>query len=167
MEAVFVGKLDSIAYLPLDFISTRIQGQQFYEPADLKAITQVRPQGDFGDNEAEIVEKQVEMFWEMIEDFTPEERNQFLRFVWGRCRLPKNTTGVTFNYYLNPVQKIDPTRGKKKEGEREPVPKWEEDSIPQSHTCTFQFDAPVFSSMEKMKEMVMFAWANAQSGVED
>jgi len=28
-------------------------------------------------------------FWEVMEEFTNEERSLFLRFVWGRTRLPR------------------------------------------------------------------------------
>lgn len=29
-------------------------------------------------------------FWEVMEEFTNQERSLFLRFVWGRTRLPRN-----------------------------------------------------------------------------
>lgn len=29
-------------------------------------------------------------FWEVLEAFSPLERSLFLRFVWGRTRLPRN-----------------------------------------------------------------------------
>ena len=175
MEAVFVGKLDSIAYLPLEFISQRIQGLQFFERADLEKITQVRAQGDFGEEGCDtnrVEKEQMKMFWEIIDDFTPEERNEFLRFVWGRCRLPKNSAGINFLYYLNPEGKVDSAQEKKmQEAMKNPdfklKPKWQKDSIPQSHTCTFQFDTPEFSEKKIMREQILYAMASAQSGVED
>ena len=96
------------------------------------------------------------MFWEVIDEFTPEERNEFLRFVWGRSRLPKNSAGINFLYYLNPESKVDKAEERRiQESLKNPhfklTPKWAKDSIPQSHTCTFQFDTPEFSSREIMK----------------
>ena len=32
----------------------------------------------------------VQWFWEILETFSPSERSLFLRFVWGRTRLPRN-----------------------------------------------------------------------------
>lgn len=34
-------------------------------------------------------EKLVQWFWEVMEEFTNQERSLFLRFVWGRTRLPR------------------------------------------------------------------------------
>ena len=31
----------------------------------------------------------VQWFWEVMEEFTTQERSLFLRFVWGRTRLPR------------------------------------------------------------------------------
>jgi E3 ubiquitin-protein ligase HERC2 len=31
----------------------------------------------------------VQWFWEVMEEFTNQERSLFLRFVWGRNRLPR------------------------------------------------------------------------------
>jgi len=30
----------------------------------------------------------VEFFWKALTEYTPEERSMYLRFVWGRSRLP-------------------------------------------------------------------------------
>lgn len=34
-------------------------------------------------------DKLVQWFWEILSDFTNQERSLFLRFVWGRTRLPR------------------------------------------------------------------------------
>jgi hypothetical protein len=31
----------------------------------------------------------VQWFWEILSEFTNQERSLFLRFVWGRTRLPR------------------------------------------------------------------------------
>lgn len=31
----------------------------------------------------------VQWFWEVMEEFSNQERSLFLRFVWGRTRLPR------------------------------------------------------------------------------
>lgn len=34
-------------------------------------------------------DKLVQWFWEILSEFTNQERSLFLRFVWGRTRLPR------------------------------------------------------------------------------
>lgn len=34
-------------------------------------------------------DKLVQWFWDVMEEFTNQERSLFLRFVWGRTRLPR------------------------------------------------------------------------------
>ena len=34
------------------------------------------------------------MFWRVFESFTDEERTMYLKFVWGRSRLPTDITGL-------------------------------------------------------------------------
>jgi E3 ubiquitin-protein ligase HERC2 len=31
----------------------------------------------------------IQWFWDVMEEFTNQERSLFLRFVWGRTRLPR------------------------------------------------------------------------------
>ena len=50
------------------------------------------------DNEAS--ERIKEWFWKMLEEFTPEQRTQYLKFVWGRAKLPTNMKNINDNHCL-------------------------------------------------------------------
>ena len=92
MNTVLDGRLDVIAYLPVTEIQQRICGRPDYDIEDLKLITAYKKQDDkITDQE---LEDQKEKFWRTLENFNKDERAQYLMFVWGRSRLPKNLLGV-------------------------------------------------------------------------
>ncbi|CAE7895047.1 Herc2, partial [Symbiodinium sp. KB8] len=57
-------------------------------------------------------------FWEAMEEFTPKERAMYLRFVWGRSRLPLTSAGF------------------------------------------FSIELPAYTSKEKLKEKLSYAFTN-------
>ncbi|KAL0221363.1 hypothetical protein RCL1_001217 [Eukaryota sp. TZLM3-RCL] len=76
----------------------------------------------------------VRMFWAVLESFTQKQRQAFLRFVWGRTRLPKRG-GSKF-------QIVDISGA----------------GLPISHTCFFQIDIPrAYTSQEHMRERFLYA----------
>lgn len=44
-------------------------------------------------------------FWEVIESFTHKDRARFLRFVWGRSRLPR-ATQFAETFKVGPLQHL-------------------------------------------------------------
>eukprot|EP01087_Luapelamoeba_hula_P012781 TRINITY_DN3603_c0_g1_i4.p1 TRINITY_DN3603_c0_g1~~TRINITY_DN3603_c0_g1_i4.p1 ORF type:complete len:4801 (-),score=871.08 TRINITY_DN3603_c0_g1_i4:39-14441(-) len=85
--------------------------------------------------------KEVEFFWETLRSFSQEERSLFLRFVWGRSRLPVQSEWPT-KFTLRLL---------KNEGK-------ERDSyLPSAHTCFFSLDLPVYSSAAILKEKLLKA----------
>ncbi len=43
---------------------------------------------------------QIVQFWKVIEGFTDLERQMYLKFVWGRSRLPYDTEGLRDKHYI-------------------------------------------------------------------
>ena len=102
MDAVLNGKLDSMAYLPLDFIIIRVQGAATYSVEDLKKITTYNHQSykDEARADAEL-EEQKAIFWEAVSTFDEEEKIKFMIFVRALNRLPASLDGLNFRYMLN------------------------------------------------------------------
>ena len=73
----------------------------------------------------------------MFEEFSQEERASYLKFVWGRTRLP-----------IEPGQ----TRHKIKL-----VPGWAANALPQSHTCFFTLDLPPYQTDEMCRSRIIYA----------
>ena len=77
-------------------------------------------------------------FWEVVEQFTPEQMSQLLRFATGRVRLPPQIKqGDTFL-----ILDVGGSRM---------------DSLPTSSTCFHRLHMPDYSSFEKMRQMLLIA----------
>jgi hypothetical protein len=81
----------------------------------------------------------IEWLWEILESYSQSLREKFLRFVWGRSRLPTTEQGWG-------EAKMTVTTGCGRT-----------DGLPLSHTCNFQLDLPHFSSKSKLRERLTFA----------
>lgn len=68
----------SIAYLSWEGIESRACGEKIFNTEKLKSITKF----DRCNEELE------ERFWRVFESFSELEKQQYLKFVWGRTRLP-------------------------------------------------------------------------------
>ena len=79
------------------------------------------------------------MFWEMFCTFTQEERQMYLKFVWGRDKLPLDCAN------LRDKHKIEVKRYANK------------DSHPQAHTCYFTIDVPEYQSLQIMTAKIKMA----------
>ncbi|KAK7116135.1 hypothetical protein V1264_001871 [Littorina saxatilis] len=86
----------------------------------------------------------IKWFWTILEDFTNEERIQFLRFISGRTRLPSNPADITQRFQI-----MTSDRGL--------------DSLPTSQTCFFQLRLPMYSSIEVMAERLRYAIHHCRS----
>ena len=161
MDEVLDGKLDVIAYLPFKDIKKRISGRKTYTWKDLERITKYKPQEDDKGKlpTDEELNKQKTMFWEIIESFDDEMRAKYLNFVWSRDRLPSNISGEVHTYMLCRETQTGNKKTKK-------AIKWAVDSIPTSHTCTFEFEAPYYSDKATFKRQLELA-ITSSAGVED
>lgn len=81
----------------------------------------------------------VKMFWEVLETFSAEERQMFLRFAWGRSRLPLSCEDFDQKFVIMPSSSNN------------------DRVLPKSHTCFFQFELPRYSTKEIMKRKLLYA----------
>ena len=86
----------------------------------------------------------VKYFWNIIDEFTNEERTAFLRFVWARSRLPTSVQDFDMNFRLQGPQ------GKAKDGDRD-------SHLPHAQTCFFSLSLPHYSSQEVMRQKLQYA----------
>lgn len=86
----------------------------------------------------------VKNFWTAMESFSSEERQLFLRFVWGRSRLPISESDWATQFTINNFSKGD-------------------EHLPVSHTCFFSIDLPNYSSYEVLRERLLYAINNCQA----
>lgn len=87
----------------------------------------------------------VKYFWEVLKEVSAKDRSQFLRFVWGRSRLPSGRDFKRFKL----TQLI-------KAGSPDAY-------LPVAHTCFFQLDLPSYSSKEIMREKFLYAITHCQA----
>lgn len=78
----------------------------------------------------------VQLFWEAMASFSDEQRSDFVRFAWGRSRLPRGKWPQPFKLT--------------KKGGRDST-----QSLPVAHTCFFSVELPPYTSMEQMKSMLL------------
>jgi len=79
----------------------------------------------------------VKHFWAVLESFTNEERAMFVRFAWGRSRLPRS--GHWDNNFTLMRCGVDPNR------------------LPVAHTCFFQLDLPPYRTEDELRERLLLA----------
>eukprot|EP00162_Nutomonas_longa_P006223 comp16806_c0_seq1/m.27362 comp16806_c0_seq1/g.27362 ORF comp16806_c0_seq1/g.27362 comp16806_c0_seq1/m.27362 type:complete len:277 (-) comp16806_c0_seq1:129-959(-) len=90
----------------------------------------------------------IELFWKVLEGFTDEQRSQFLRFTWGRARLPYREAEFTDQLKIGPFDGADGS---------------EDRFLPTSHTCFFKLDWPNYSCVEVAREKLLYAIQNCQA----
>jgi hypothetical protein len=84
--------------------------------------------------------REIQTFWQVMEEFTMEQRSSFLKFIWGRARLPLTEDGWTHPMKIQKLVKMDPDK-----------------YLPLSHTCFFSLELPCYSSRKIMKEKLIYA----------
>lgn len=78
----------------------------------------------------------VKLFWDAMASFSDEQRSDFVRFAWGRSRLPRGKWPQPFKLT--------------KKGGRDSTM-----SLPVAHTCFFSVELPPYTTMEKMRNMLL------------
>lgn len=85
----------------------------------------------------------VVLFWRMLRERLDDvERCQFLRFVWGRSRLPLKQEDFDRKFKISRMHQAD----------RSP-----DDYLPISHTCFFSLELPRYSSLDIMHRKILYA----------
>jgi hypothetical protein len=82
----------------------------------------------------------------VLKSFTSRERQLFLRFVWGRNRLPPSDSDWTTSFTIAPLA---PSAGQSSDA-----------MLPVAHTCFFTLDLPAYSSFEVMRAKLLYAIHN-------
>ncbi|KAK3100706.1 hypothetical protein FSP39_024049, partial [Pinctada imbricata] len=84
----------------------------------------------------------IQWFWEVMEDFTNNERSLFLRFVWGRTRLPRTIADFRGrDFVLQVLDKYNPP----------------DHFLPESYTCFFLLKMPRYSCKAVLQEKLKYA----------
>lgn len=98
----------------------------------------------------EVPDDQQEIFWDVLEHFTVEQRSLFLKFSTGRVKLPNQTSssGASASSNGNPSQEsfltVEFTFG-------------EVDKMPTASTCFNQLHIPRYTSFEKAYRLMSLA----------
>eukprot|EP01041_Mallomonas_annulata_P000211 gene211-380_t len=91
-------------------------------------------------------DEHVKFFWQTLEEFNTDERSMFLRFTWGRSRLPLTAEGFSQRFKLQGFGKSPP-----------------DNYFPVAHTCFFSLELPRYSSFDIMKDKLRYAIYNCQA----
>jgi len=83
----------------------------------------------------------VAFLFETLRSFNSEERQMFLRFVWGRNRLPASDADWTQQFTVNTLAS-------------------DEKALPIAHTCFFSIDLPPYSTAETLRNKLLYAIYN-------
>eukprot|EP01017_Pseudomicrothorax_dubius_P038535 TRINITY_DN578_c0_g2_i1.p1 TRINITY_DN578_c0_g2~~TRINITY_DN578_c0_g2_i1.p1 ORF type:complete len:332 (+),score=91.58 TRINITY_DN578_c0_g2_i1:84-998(+) len=90
----------------------------------------------------------IEFFWRALTEFTPEERSMYLRFVWGRSRLPLTSKDFPMKHQIEILKK----------GSVEP-----DMMLPVAHTCFFSIELPKYSTYETLRDKLRYAITHCQA----
>mmetsp|Transcript_40591 Transcript_40591/g.65991 ORF Transcript_40591/g.65991 Transcript_40591/m.65991 type:complete len:461 (+) Transcript_40591:3-1385(+) len=96
-------------------------------------------------------DQHIKIFWEMLEDrFNEAERALWLKFVWGRSRLPVRAADFDMKFCIQTLRSA----------EESPNP---DAFLPIAHTCFFSLQLPRYSSLDVMHKRVLWAITNCES----
>jgi len=82
-------------------------------------------------------------FWEILREFTNEDKKRFLQFVWARNRLPLKESDFDAPFK---IQKDNGNDG--------------DQALPSASTCFFSLSLPEYKCKEHLKEKLLFAINN-------
>lgn len=91
-------------------------------------------------------DEHIRNFWEVVREFSNEEKECLIRFVWGRSRLPLTAAGFSQQFKLQNFSRDPP-----------------DNYYPVSHTCFFSLELPRYSSKAIMKSKLLYAIFNCQT----
>ena len=80
----------------------------------------------------------VRNFWATMQSFSEAQRVSYLRFVWGRSRLPLTPDGFARRHKLSLLH-------------RSPADAY----LPVAHTCFFSIDLPAYSNRKTMRDKLL------------
>ena len=83
----------------------------------------------------------IQLLWEVLRTLTPEESELFLRFVWGKTRLPNSVSDFERSFEIQSL-----SRGN--------------DAFPTSATCFFKLNLPIYTTKEALETKLRYAITN-------
>lgn len=105
------GKINTLGYLRWEQIEVRACGEKIFDIEKLRSITSYP--------ECEDTHPIVARFWRVFESYTEEEKSDYLKFVWGRTRMPIDCDNLLYKHEVRMKPDLS-VRG-----------------FPLSHTCFF------------------------------
>lgn len=84
--------------------------------------------------------------WAVLEEFTHDQLALFLRFVWGRSRLPLRAEDFDRKMTIEHIPAARP-----------------DEALPKAHTCFFRLDLPRYSSVDICRTKILYAITNCQA----
>ena len=112
-------------------IEIRAAGEKIVDVEKLKKITCYE--------DCSVDSEIVKMFWEVFEEMSEEDKQLYLKFVWGRQRMPSDVSNLNNNhtiYFSSCANSED---------------------LPKAHTCFFQIDLPPYESKEQLEKKLTIA----------
>ena len=80
-----------------------------------------------------------------MKSLTPEDQSGFIRFAWGRSRLPTDQASFTTK------MRLDPARSGA--------------VLPVAHTCFFSIELPLYKTEDEMRKGLMLAITYGTTGI--
>ncbi|ETV97588.1 hypothetical protein, variant [Aphanomyces invadans] len=87
-------------------------------------------------------------FWQVLEEFSPDERTLFLLFVWARSRMPNSAKDFPMNFKIQAPHD---------QGARSHPDQY----LPHAQTCFFSLSLPAYSTKEILKAKLLYAIQNS------
>jgi len=107
-------------------------------------------------------DQHVQYFWKVLEEFSPFERSLFLRFAWGRERLPpENEFNEEMKIFPNNKVKVNPNPKSVALTQNQGTA--HDTQLPHADTCFFNVTLPAYSTQKLMKEKLLIAITNTIS----
>ncbi|MES1917773.1 MAG: hypothetical protein MHM6MM_009479 [Cercozoa sp. M6MM] len=112
-------------------------------------------------------DEHIKRFWRVLTSFSHEQRQKFLRFVWGQSRLPHDDAAFerpfeVLRYFPPGVPATAPDRDTDADAFAA-FQRAHDAALPVSHTCFFSMELPNYSSDETMREKLLYAVHNCQA----
>jgi len=83
--------------------------------------------------------KVIKWFWNVLSNMEEEDKTLYLKFAWGRSRLPFDCSKLQYRHCLYFASHMS------------------KDSLPESHTCFFQTDLSDYESEELLEKKLLVA----------
>ena len=129
-----------IKFLTPSDLEKKICGDQHFNLALLKSMT------IYTDYSQDVLT--INYFWKFLEECSLEDKLNYIKFVWGRSRLPKDEKG--FGDQKHEIMKNYDADFNGNNAH-----------LPISHTCFFQLELPPYDNYSILKNKMLYAIRNS------